>query len=244
MRNRKPFDMSQMPQNVAEGMADESFKVYCKAPDDEAGDVELLVMEEIGENAWTGEGVAAKNVVSFLAENRGRDVNVRVNSPGGLVYDGFQIYNALASHDAPVTVTIEGLAYSAASVIAMAGDHVRAYETSDYGIHRAMSGTYGNAIEMRAVAEWLDKLDDHAIDIYQEATGASREQITNWIDGSTNGQFGTIFSATEAHEAGFVDEVIKPKKGKKNEARIQAASKRMLAENRLKLNKAIRSRAA
>lgn len=215
-------------------LSDDAFRVFVNA--DGGGPAELLIMDDIGES-WYGEGVTAKDVVGFMNQHRDREINVRVNSPGGLVYDGLVIYNALASHEKQVTVTIEGLAFSAASFIAMAGDTIRMYEASDIGIHRAWGGAMGNAKAMRGVAEWLDTIDGHLIDIYEARTSASREQIEEWIDGTDDG---TLFSAKEAVAAGFADEIIpaKTKSNRKANATSQIASvhsRRISAEHKATL---------
>ncbi|MCO8124502.1 Clp protease ClpP [Stieleria sp. TO1_6] len=165
---------------------------------------EILIYEQIGEDYW-GDGISARSVVDFLNANRQKPVEVRINSPGGFVYDGLTIYNAMASHSGRVTVTIEGLAYSAASFIAMAGDHVRMYPASDIGIHRASVITIGNQKDHQASREWLATIDEHLIDIYQAKSGRPRKEIVGWIDGVSDG---TVFSAAQAKQIGFCDEII------------------------------------
>lgn len=175
----------------------------------------IHIYEHIGED-WYGEGVSAADVVSFLNANKSKPVEVFINSGGGLVYDGLVIHNALASHPQNVTVTVEGLAYSAASFIAVAGDRMRMFRASDFGIHCAMSGAIGNKREMRAVAEWLETIDEHLVDIYEAKSGQSREQIEQWMEGLSDG---TLFSAQKAYDAGFCDQIIDPKAGSRNAAR-------------------------
>lgn len=203
-------------ENLRNALSDQDFRVFVNKDSD--GPIELLIMDDIGEN-WYGEGISAKSVVGFVNEHRGQDFNVRINSPGGLVYDGLVIYNALANHDGNVTVTIEGLAFSAASFIAMAGDTIRMHEASDIGIHRALAGVAGNAKAIRGVAEWLDNIDEHLLDIYSSRTNADRSQIEAWLDGTDDG---TLFSAKDAVEHGFADELI-PVKGR-SENRKQPSS--------------------
>ncbi len=152
---------------------------------------------------------------------------MRINSPGGLVYDGLVIYNALSTHGPQVTVTIEGLAYSAASFIAMAGDTIKMHEASDLGIHRAHGVSVGNSKTMLAVADWLDTIDEHLVDIYTARTGAEPAQVEAWMDGTDDG---TLFSAKDAKKYGFADEIIplakKKKAAAKNSERIAEAKKR------------------
>ena len=184
---------------------------------------ELLIYEQIGED-WYGEGVTAKAVRGLLNDIEGRDINVRINSPGGLVYDGLVIYNALKSHTGHVNVIIEGLAFSAASFIAMAGHTVQMYKASDLGIHRAWGGAVGNAKAMRATGEWLDTIDTHLVDIYEDKTGKSREDIEGWLDGTDDG---TVFSATEAVEIGFADELVDTSKPEEKSTAVANAFRRV-----------------
>lgn len=235
----RPLNLSGAPRAIVDA-ASESLQIRCVDAKD-AEPAELLIMENIGED-WYGDGVSATSVVDFVANQKDSPIHVRINSPGGFVYDGLVMYNALASHVPDVTVTVEGLAYSMASVIALAGDTVRMFKASDYGIHRAWGGAVGNQNEMRAAAEWLAKIDDHLAEIYAEKTGKPAAQIIAWMEGTSDG---TLFSATEALEAGFADEVIDPKgdqdKGGKR-AKAKAAgslgrSQLQAAKNRLRMLK-------
>lgn len=198
------FNLSGTPKAVSEMSG--KLPIRCQAADDD-GPAELLIMEDIGED-WWGDGIAATDVVAFVNENKGRPIHVRINSPGGYVYDGLVIYNALAGHDAEVTATNEGLAFSMASVIAMAADTVRMYKASDFGIHRAWGVAVGNESEMDTAKQWLRTIDNHLVEIYHDKSGADPEQIRQWMIGESDG---TLFSAAEAVEAGFGDELIDPK---------------------------------
>lgn len=216
------------PESIRNVVEDGSLSVQIK---NQAEEIEVLILEQIGADPWDGTGVIGSEVRETLKSNRGKPVNVAINSPGGLVNDGLMIYNVLAEHEGKVTVTIEGLAYSAASFIAMAGDHIRMHENSDIGIHRAWGFAMGNRNVMMDTADWLEKTDDHLIDIYQQRTGQSRDQIIEWIDGAVDG---TLFSAKEAVENGFADELIAMKK-KKKPASKNSYARRAAAMNKLKL---------
>src|SRR5688572_1918250 len=102
---------------------------------------EIVLYGEVG-NPY--EAMDARSVGQFLRANKGRAVNVRINSPGGLAYDGITIHNALLAHDGPITTIIEGMAGSAASIIAMAGAPVQMYENANLFIHRASLIAVGN----------------------------------------------------------------------------------------------------
>lgn len=200
---------------IRSALSDTHFRIHAEA-------TELLIMEDIGKDMF-GDGLAATDVLSFLERNDGVDINVRINSPGGLVYDGLVIYNALSQHTGKVTATIEGLAYSAASVIAMAADELVMHAASDIGIHRAWGAAAGNSAIMLDVAEWLQTIDGHLVDIYTAKTGLSAEQIEMYMDGTVDG---TLFSAEKAVELGFADKVLPLKVKESSEPAEAAASQR------------------
>lgn len=206
-RSVRPFNLSSVPRCVAAANKGGPIPVQLREPTNNAP-AELEIFDHIGEDLY-GDGVSAASVSAFLARHRNDDVDVLINSPGGFVYEGFQMFNDLVSHRGRVVVEIKGLAFSAASVIAMAGDWVKMHKTSDWGIHRAMIMAFGNQKEMRSMASWLNTLDEHAIDVYQERSGQPRSKIVKWIDGESDG---TLFSATQCLELGFCDEVIQPAK--------------------------------
>lgn len=191
-------------------VSDETFKVRCRMDD---ANIEIMVTEEIGDDGWGG-GVSADEIAQTLNANPSADVTVRINSPGGLAYDGLRIYNMLTQHDGNVRTIDEGLAYSAASIIFMAGDERVMYEASDFGIHRASGGGYGNQYMMLAIAEFLDGLDNHLIGIYAARAGKTEKQVTELIDGSTNGQMGTMLGGKDAVAEGFATELIPHSSGK------------------------------
>ena len=195
-------------------VSDDKFRVFCKVSHEA---VDIMVADQIGDDGWGG-GVSADEIGQTLAANPTAPVNVRINSPGGLAYDGLKIYNMLANHEGHVTTINEGLAYSAASIIFMAGDTRQVYEASDFGIHRAAGGGYGNQYHMLALAEFLDGLDNHMISIYSQGSGQSEEQIKMWIDGETKGTMGTMFSGSEAVAGGFADSMIPNKSRAKSAA--------------------------
>ncbi len=231
------FNLETVPAAAKES-TDSSMRFF--ANDDGDGPFEILLMEEIGEDGWGG-GMAATDLVNRLSNNKHRDINLRINSPGGLVYDGLVMYNALASHPQTVNVTIEGLAYSAASFVAMAGDVVTMYEASDIGIHNAWGGAIGNARAMQSVADWLTTIDEHLYDIYSAKSGQTRDWVKEMMRGVDDG---TVFSAKEALEFGLVDAVI-PLKETRQAAKKQAPTakiplKRIHAANQLRIERAKR----
>jgi ATP-dependent protease ClpP protease subunit len=180
------------------------FKVGVRALDDES--VEILVHGVIGDS-W--EGLDSASVAKFLGENRGKKVNVRINSPGGLAWDGIAIYNELVQHDSRVEVTIEGMAGSAASIIAMAGDHIKIAENGQFFVHRAWALAVGNTTVMLDAAEFLDRLDQAIAATYAARTGRTPAKMLALMEGKVDG---TIFTGQEAVDEKFADEVIPLKK--------------------------------
>ena len=129
-------------------------------------------------------------------------ISVRINSPGGDVSEGVAIYTLLKNYDAPVTVYVDGMAGSMASVIAMAGDTVRIGETAFFFIHDPLyQHTSGDAEELRELAEDLDKIASSMVSAYTRKTGQSEEKIKELMSGDT------LLTAQEAVDLGFADEI-------------------------------------
>lgn len=135
---------------------------------------DLLIYGDIGVD-WFGEGITAQWVYQQLSQLRD-PVQVRINSPGGDVFEGVAIYNLLK--DRGVQVIIDGLAASAASIIAMAGDTVTMNGGAMLMIHDPWTMAIGNAEEMRRTAAMLGEVGQSLVDIYERKTGLTRENIT------------------------------------------------------------------
>lgn len=137
-----------------------------------------------------------------LADVKAQAVDLHVNSPGGDYFAGVTIANAIRQHPAKVTVHVDGLAASAASVIAMAGDVVTMHPGSQLMIHDAMSLAVGNANDMRETAALLDKVSDDIAGMYADRAGGQR------IEWRARMQAETWYSADEAVRAGLADESV------------------------------------
>lgn len=174
----------------------------------EGGDsAELLLYDDIGQN-WYGEGIGAQQLIEDLANIEASTIDVRINSAGGLVFEGLAIYNALVRHSARIVTHVDGIAASISSIIALAGDEVRIAENAFLMVHRAWGVVVGNAIDMRATADVLEKLDDGLAQTYASKSGKTQAQARKWMDGET------WFSATDAKEQGLAD-VIEGKREEK-----------------------------
>lgn len=152
------------------------------------------------EAAWWG-GVSAEGFARQLAAMSG-DVTVRIDSPGGDVFGGRAIAQAIREHDGTVTCQIDGLAASAASYIAIAGDRVVAAPGSFLMIHRAWTLSIGNAPELRSTADLLEKIDGTIADSYAAKAGGKQDE---WL---ALMQAESWFTAPEALALGLIDEAL------------------------------------
>lgn len=161
---------------------------------------EVWIYEQIGEDWWGG-GVTAKDFTKELKALDVDSIDLHINSPGGAVFDGNAIYNALKSHRASITTYIDGLAASIASVIALAGDKVVMAENALFMIHDPWGMAMGTADDMRSTADVLDKVKGTITGVYASRTGRDEDDIAADMKAET------WYSASEALAAGFVDEV-------------------------------------
>lgn len=161
-------------------------------------EAEIYVYDEIG-----GWGVQAGEFATAL---RGlgdvKSLTVRINSPGGDYFDGVAIHNMLSQHKATVNVVIDGLAASAATIVAMAGDTIRIGQGGQMMIHDALVATVGNAQDLREMADNLDRTSEDIAAMYAKRAGGT---ATEWRDRM---RAETWFTAEEAVAAGLADEVI------------------------------------
>ncbi len=157
---------------------------------------EISIYDEIG--YW---GVTAKQFIGDLKALDATTIKLAINSPGGAVFDALAIYNALRQHPAAVEVTIMGVAASAASVIAMAGDTIVMPENAFMMIHNPLNLAYGNADDLREMADVLDKIGASLIGIYAKRTGLPEDEIKALLDAET------WLNAEEAVTKGFADEL-------------------------------------
>jgi ATP-dependent Clp endopeptidase proteolytic subunit ClpP len=161
--------------------------------------VEVSIYDEIGFG-----GVTAKQFSADLKKLKGQHIDLRINSVGGSVIEGAAIFNALKRHKGGLTVHIDGLAASMASVIAMAGEETRIAENALLMIHNPWSMTMGDAADLRKEADVLDKLKATLVNAYVRKTGQPRAAIEQMMDDEK------WMDAQEALELGFVDEIDAP----------------------------------
>lgn len=149
------------------------------------GSGEIYLYGQIGQNFW-GDGISAKMFADDLKKlGAVTTIDVRINSEGGDVFDGKAMYTLLNDHKAKVTVHIDGLAASAASFIAMAGDEIEIAEGAFVMIHDCMGGCMGRAEDMRAYADLLDAANGSVVDVYVARTGNDAATIKKWMKAET-----------------------------------------------------------
>lgn len=161
-----------------------------------ASEAEVLIYDIIG---WPF--IESRAFVAEINALEVETIHVRINSPGGNVFDGVAIANALKHHEARVITHIDALAASIASIIAIAGDEIRMSPNAFLMIHNPWTFCMGEAAQLRKDADVLDKIGESLAAAYRDRTGAADSQIKNWMDDET------WFSAEEAAEHGFVDSI-------------------------------------
>lgn len=160
---------------------------------------EILIYGDIGENFF-GDGITAKSVKAQLDAADG-DVSVRLNSPGGDVFEGFAIYNLLDQHSGNVEVTVDGMAASAASVVMMAGSNITMSANSLAMIHDPWTLSVGGSDDMRATADLLDKVKASIVTTYMTRTSLPESTVVDMMRAET------WFNADEAIAHGFAHDI-------------------------------------
>ena len=166
-----------------------------------AGMRTLFLNGEISDETWFGDEVTPGIFRDELNAGKG-PVNVWINSPGGDVFAAAQIYNMLMDYPYDVTVVIDGLAASAASVIAMAGTKVRMSPVAMMMIHNPATIAIGDSEEMKKAVKMLDEVKESIMNAYEIKTGLARDKISRLMDAES------WFNAKKAVELGFADEVM------------------------------------
>lgn len=160
---------------------------------------EILIYDVVGQDYFGG-GITAWDVKSQLdAFGDVDEVTVRINSPGGDVFDGLAIFNLLSESKAKIRIKVDGYAASIASIIAMAGDEIEIAQNAMVMIHNPWTFAAGDANEMRQQADVLDKVKGSLIGTYQTRVGIESDELSVLMDSET------WYSAEEAVKFGFAD---------------------------------------
>lgn len=177
----------------------------------EAPAAEVFLYDEIG-----GYGIDAAQFVAELADIEATELVVHINSVGGEVFQGFAIYQAIKDHPANVTVMVDALAASIASVIAQAGDKIVMARNAEMMIHDGMVSVVGNSAELTRTVSMLDRVSNNIASVYAERAGG---HPTDW---RTAMMAETWYSADEAVAAGLADEVAAAnKRGARNSSDLR-----------------------
>jgi len=186
-----------------------------------ADDTTITMYDRIGSDGWT-EGVTAKRVSAALRSIGSKDITVSINSPGGDFFEGLSIYNLLREHPHKVTVKVVGIAASAASIIAMAGDEIQVAKSGFLMVHNAWAAAIGNRHDLRAAADVMERFDASMASIYSQAAGITDKEAAALMDAET------WMTGQAALDAGFAtsllasDEVV----ADQNKANAALAAKR------------------
>lgn len=168
---------------------------------------EILIYDEIGKSWWGEDTVSAKQFVDDLqAIGEVDNIDLRINSPGGDVFDGIAIHNAVKNHKAKVTAYIDGIAASAASFIAMAADSIIMPSNAFMLVHGASGMSFGNAEDMRKMAEDLERINASLTSTYAARTGKTAAKVEALMAEDR------LIDAAECLDFGLCDEMTEPVK--------------------------------
>lgn len=163
---------------------------------------EMFLEGPISQDTWFGDEVTPKQFKAELKEHEGKDLTVWINSPGGDVFAASTIYTALKERRGRTTVKIDGLAASAASVIAMAGDSVQISPTAMIMVHNPITGVWGDEHDLKHTIKVLKEVKESIINAYEIKTRLSRHELADLMDKET------WMNAKEAKRLNFVDQII------------------------------------
>lgn len=166
-----------------------------------SNDNTISIFDVIGKDFW-GDGVSASRIAGALRSMNGADVTVNINSPGGDMFEGLAIYNLLREYEGKVTVKVLGLAASAASIIAMAGDEVQIGRGAFLMIHNCWVVAMGNRHDLEKVATEMAPFDKAMADIYSARSGLKTADIESMMDGET------YIGGSDAVDKGFADSLL------------------------------------
>ncbi len=165
-----------------------------------AANPEIYIYDEIGPGYWGL--IDAISIVDALKEiGDAPEIDVRLNTPGGDVFEAAAIFNHFREAKAKINIKIDGLAASAGSVIAMVGDKIEIAQNAMVMIHEAWTIVWGNKRDLLKTVDLLTKVDSTMVQTYMERTGNSEEDIRQWVEAET------WFTAAEAVEKGFADSI-------------------------------------
>lgn len=182
----------------------------------------ISILDVIGHDYWTGEGVTSKRIAAALRTMGAGPVDVVINSPGGDVFEGLAIRTLLREHQGEVTVKVLGLAASAASIIMTGGDNIQIAKSGFVMIHNCWTVGAGDQHYLRQVADHLEPFDAAMAEIYVERTGGELADVRKMMDAET------WIVGSAAVDAGFADEFLASDQIGSDNARASASAVRQM----------------
>jgi ATP-dependent protease ClpP protease subunit len=170
------------------------------AGSDDANTIQMF--DIIGYDFWTGGGITADSVSQALKAAGGEPVTVQINSPGGDMFEGIAIYEALRQYQGKISVQVMGLAASAASVIAMAGDNIQIGQAAFLMIHNCWVVAMGNQNDFRDLADYLAPFDAALCGVYAARSGQSTSDVAGWMNDER------FINSADAVKLGFANSVM------------------------------------
>lgn len=215
-----------IPQRIKNNISDPDWRVFTNVTDEQ---IEIRLDGVVGDEYTQSD---ASSIRGLLSKHKGKPVIMRVASGGGLAFDGINIHNALAEHDGPTTGIIESLAASAAAVAVLGAKTIQMNANATFMIHESIGVAMGHAWEIREMLQWMDRLDNAIAETIADKTGIPIQTVVTQLKGNGDG---TVFTAAEALQAGYVHEIIGrksaatqpvPKRNEVEEQRFRAAAVR------------------
>lgn len=196
MRTRTPIITNAITDQPGRGSSEPWYSITNKSADT----AEVRIFATIGQT-WDGAGVSAKRFVDEFSALKAKKITVKINSPGGNMFEGFAIYNAIKEHPATVAVQVHGVAASIACLIAMAGDTISMAKNSFMMVHNAQGGDFGYACDLRKLADTLDKFSGTIAQAYADRSGKNVTVCQKWMNEET------WFDSAEAKACGMCDSI-------------------------------------
>lgn len=185
---------------AALGRWEPEIRAAADAEEDKAENV-ISILGVIGPDFF-GDGITARRIAGALRSIGDKDVVVHINSPGGDFFEGLAIYNLLREHKGKVTVKVLGVAASAASIIAMAGDRIEVPRAGFFMIHNTWVMAIGDRNDLREFADTLEPFDAAAADVYAARSGLERKEVQKMMDRET------WIGGQDAVDKGFADDLL------------------------------------
>lgn len=184
----------------------------------------LTLSGNIRKRYWSEDKSIDADLVREALEDVTDDIVIKLNSNGGDVFQGIEIYNYLKDHPSEITVEVTGVAASAATFIVAGANKSIMNTGTSFMIHEASSFAWGNKAELKKVLNALETIDDSILSIYEAKTGQTKDQLNEWMESEK------WFTAEEAVKYGFADEVKEKKKDVMDQIDIAALINQSVAE--------------